>query len=686
MDQAAVPSTDQLRHDRRATALLDRALVLANVVVWRVDLLQKRAFFNPAGFKALGQPETPDGISLQILRGLTHPEDLPLIAQANEKATASNEVVDIVVRYRFANGEWRHQMTRRVVERDATGQPVGFSGVAMDVTDLHLERQLVQQLHEHTGLAATALGVGFWSHQPDLFGNHVWQCDEKLRRIYACTPDQAPQDLAAWQQRFVHPDDRAWLRQRWLQADDQCEPLTEVRYRIIDGDGRERWVNSWSHRSMQGGRLAIFGMELDVTESQQALHERQRERQRQQFAIEASAVGIWERDLQGHVLYWNEAMYRQRGCTSADPRHPDQIMQDTTHPDDRQVLDDLFHQHIANGEPQRRELRLLLPDGSQRWILAHGRPMRNLERSVVGMAGINLDITAQKETALLQQEKQWAEQASRDKSAFMARMSHELRTPMNAVLGFAQLMRDEAAEPLSTQQLQRLSLIESAGYKLLSLIDNLLQTAQQIDGDNTTAARQTPGSTVPMPESATHGALGATAAGGAPPAAPAMAGALNVLCVEDNPVNLLLVREVLAMRPNVRLRCAEDGLSGIAAALQAAPDLMLLDLQLPDISGLEVLRSLRGQPTLAGCRFVALSADAMPESIEAARAAGFDDYWTKPIQFNRFLKHIDDMARQLGSTRLAGAVSGTTPSTPHGTPHGTPHDKPRGSADRSLPG
>ncbi len=132
-------------------------------------------------------------------------------------------------------------------------------------------------------------------------------------------------------------------------------------------------------------------------------------------------------------------------------------------------------------------------------------------------------------------------------------------------------------------------------------------------------------------------------------AAPSPAGrpGLHVLCVEDNPVNLQLVRELIALRPQVRLRTAVDGLSGVAAALDERPDLLLLDLQLPDIDGLEVMRRVRGEPAMAGCRIVALSADAMPDHISAALAAGFDDYWTKPIQFDAFLGHLDRMAAEL---------------------------------------
>ncbi|MBE0549554.1 MAG: response regulator [Rubrivivax sp.] len=98
----------------------------------------------------------------------------------------------------------------------------------------------------------------------------------------------------------------------------------------------------------------------------------------------------------------------------------------------------------------------------------------------------------------------------------------------------------------------------------------------------------------------------------------------------------------------MRLRTAIDGASGIAAALAEPPDLLLLDLQLPDIDGLEVMHRLRADPGLAGCRIVALSADAMTDHVEAALAAGFDDYWTKPIQFERFLAGIDGLAAALG--------------------------------------
>lgn len=123
---------------------------------------------------------------------------------------------------------------------------------------------------------------------------------------------------------------------------------------------------------------------------------------------------------------------------------------------------------------------------------------------------------------------------------------------------------------------------------------------------------------------------------------PAQAGAaamrpLEVLYVEDNPVNVALM-EVMIARPEcgpVRLRTACDGPEGLALALAQPPDLMLLDLNLPGLSGLEVLRQLRAVPALAAVRCVAVSANAMSGDISAAYEAGFEDYVTKPFALER---------------------------------------------------
>ena len=131
------------------------------------------------------------------------------------------------------------------------------------------------------------------------------------------------------------------------------------------------------------------------------------------------------------------------------------------------------------------------------------------------------------------------------------------------------------------------------------------------------------------------------------PLADPLAAPARLLYIEDNPVNALLVQELLAGRPAVQLSLADNGVSGVQQARLLLPDLILVDMLLPDIDGLAVLRALRSDPRTAHIRCVALSANATPGDLQAARAAGFADYWTKPIHFGRFLH---DLGALLGCT------------------------------------
>jgi PAS domain S-box-containing protein len=115
----------------------------------------------------------------------------------------------------------------------------------------------------------------------------------------------------------------------------------------------------------------------------------------------------------------------------------------------------------------------------------------------------------------------------------------------------------------------------------------------------------------------------------------------TLLYIEDNRANLGLMEDILAYRPEVRLLSATQGGAGLALARQHRPDLILLDVHLPDMSGDEVLRQLRTDPHLRATPVVMISADATATQIERLRAAGAWDYLTKPIDVRRFLALLD---------------------------------------------
>ena len=115
----------------------------------------------------------------------------------------------------------------------------------------------------------------------------------------------------------------------------------------------------------------------------------------------------------------------------------------------------------------------------------------------------------------------------------------------------------------------------------------------------------------------------------------------TLLCVEDNPANLLLVEKLLERRPDIRLLVAKDGSSGIELARATRPDVILMDINLPGISGQTALGVLARDRDTAHIPVIALSANAMPGDIEKGLAAGFFSYLTKPINVGRFMDTLD---------------------------------------------
>ncbi len=116
-----------------------------------------------------------------------------------------------------------------------------------------------------------------------------------------------------------------------------------------------------------------------------------------------------------------------------------------------------------------------------------------------------------------------------------------------------------------------------------------------------------------------------------------------VLYIEDNLDNLRLVREILRYRPGVRLVTAMQGSLAADLARQHCPDLVLLDVHLPDMNGAEVLRLLKEDPKTQSIPVIVISADATSRQIERLRAAGARDYLTKPLDVRLFLKIVDEV-------------------------------------------
>jgi PAS domain S-box-containing protein len=552
---------------------------------------------------------------------------------------------------------WIYSWTRREL-RD--GRRLAF-GLHLDVSDRRGVESALQEERERALFALSAAGVGVWRR----LGPERAYWNEAMYRLRGLEPDD-PRPIPELAQVCLHPEDRAsWaqISERYAGAG-HSEETNEWEFRVVWPDGSVHWLVSRG-RSIcdeQGRPLYMTGINVDVTERHQAQAvalEGQRLAQLKRTQSEFLARVSHElRTPMNAVLGFSQLMVydasdplserqaeRLRRIESAG-RHLlaliDDVLDLARIDVDRQPLADepvsldvLARESMDWVDEQARaagiRLRLARP-------LVAGRVRADPRR--LGQVLINLLTNAIK----YNRPQGWVEVGS------LARGQAE---DGEGPAEWALVVRDSGRGLKPEAQQRIFEPFNRLGAELEGIAGTgiglaiVRQLTERMGGSIELLSEVGVGSEfriwLPADQEATRAApldeLPALVRTAAP--TPAGSEQLRLLCIEDNLTNQLLVRELLALRPAVALSCADNGRAGIAQALLLRPDVVLLDMQLPDLHGSEVLRALRRSPELAHCVIIALSANAMPSDVEAARALGFDDYWTKPIEVARFLRGID---------------------------------------------
>ncbi len=135
----------------------------------------------------------------------------------------------------------------------------------------------------------------------------------------------------------------------------------------------------------------------------------------------------------------------------------------------------------------------------------------------------------------------------------------------------------------------------------------------------------------------------------------------SVLCIEDDPISRKLVEVLSGSFPTVDLRLAADGVCGIRAALDAMPDVILLDMHLPDMGGLEVVRALSQHIAEGECRVILLTADKLTIDVVKAMSLGARECWLKPLSLERLQSDLHRVMETLRAERRDAVASSLKP-------------------------
>ena len=285
---------------------------------------------------------------------------------------------------------------------------------------------------------------------------------------------------------------------------------------LAAGVAERRAIEVWVRQLNQGleqrvsdatRRLRATNDELrnQIRERERATLELGRSEARLREAQEVARIGSWEWDIERNIVWWSEELYQIYGLDPDQFGASYEAFLERVHPEDR----DLAHRTVQAALHDRRvfmfEHRVVRPDGQIVVVFARGRVVCNAVGAPVRMMGTGLDITERKrveeERAVLTREqiaRREAEQANHFKDEFLATLSHELRNPLNAIVGWAQLLRegqlDAATRARGIEAINRNADLQS--QLILDLLDHSRITSGRLE------LRRKPVSLVPMIESA----------------------------------------------------------------------------------------------------------------------------------------------------------------------------------------
>lgn len=667
--------SDRFDAQQEALALaqrLEMATAAAGVGVWNAVLTDPPRVHWDAQMRLLhGLP--PDACAptpCQYMNTQVHEADRMSVRHSMDVLLQRSEgLLDLDLRVIRPDGQ-----VRRLATRSSVSGPPGqrqMNGVMLDVTERHATEDRLREAIERAALAARGAGIGTWESAYDT-RNGWW--DMQMFRLRGI--DHAPGMVSSDEMmRWVHPDDRDLL-QRQLQAAIREDGPANYEFRVVWPDGTLRWLASRSTpvRDAAGHTVRRIGINWDITDARNAEAARQErllaQRESQAKARFLARISHELRTPLNAVLGFSQLLLTEtaEGHTPNPATWRSRVTQVQASGEHLLALiDDVLElSSLESGElPLSLQAVALAPlvqsslpfvellasqhqvqlcvDALDGWVLADPVRLRQVLLNLLSNA-IKYNKSGGRVTISAEHSDGW----------WLLRVQDTGR-------GLREDQLQHLFEPFNRLGAERDG-IAGTGIGLA-----IVQAAVQHMG-GTVQVRSTPGTgsvfelalqqaatpqaapavadaiTLPLP---VQPMLPPTLLATPPPTVPPNTSGERhrLLYIEDNEVNMMIVRELVRQRPDLDFDGAVDGASGLALARSLQPALILLDMQLPDMDGHAVLQALRADPGTAGIRCVALSANAMPEDIRIALAEGFDDYWTKPLDLAAFLRAL---ARQFG--------------------------------------
>lgn len=623
---------------------LEHAQAIAKLGSWELDLLSNRNLWSKEMYVLYERDPSLGAPTLEEYVDLIDPDDRDKFLGFHRLAIESGQPVDFEVRIHRKNAFVQTYHVRIYPVKDAQDNVVRLMTTHQDITESKRKELALQTSEALLREAQRAAKLGVW--QWDLENNQITLSDE-LYEIYGVPEGESLglENILA----MIHPEDQARVRQVAAQTALEKDPV-QIDFRVITPDGSEKYVVMHSHGMQNAENKVVrrFGTVQDITERVLAEKARQ-EKERAEIANRAKSefLSRMSHELRtplNSILGFAQLLEMDLTDTShkesvqyilSAGKHLLQLI--------NEVLD------ISRIEAGRLSLSvesIALADIVEECIQL-SRPMANKQKIQIALheSGDFRPLVMADRQRLKQVLLNLLSNAIKyNREGGKVRLDYTLRS------GIVRLnVRDTGfgIDPSMMERLftpfDRLGIEGGEGTGLgLALSKRLIEAmggqlgVESVVGQGSTFWIELSQAQLPL----AHQGSG----NGKPVSTPAdLPGAVAIksetlLYIEDNLSNLHLVENILSRWSNLRLLTAMHGNLGLEMAREHSPNLILLDLHLPDIHGQEVLLRLKSDARTRDIPVVILSADASPGQIEALSARGAVDYLTKPLEVSRLLE------------------------------------------------
>jgi len=417
---------------RRREAYLAEAQRLSHTgsFGWRVSTGEK--YWSEETFRIFEYDRsTKPTVELALQR--VHPEDAAIVKQTIERASRDGKDFDYAYRLVMPDGSVKRVRVVAHAVRDESGE-LEFVGAVTDITERKQVEEALRRSEGYLAAAQRLTRTGSWVWQ--VAGGDALHLSEEWYRIYGFDPEEG---MPAWEERLqrVHPEDRA----KWQGAIDRAireKSDYQVEFRILLPDGAVKHIVTAGQPvlSASGDLMEFVGSSTDITESKRAEEALRRSESYLAEAQRLTHTGSWVwRVAGGDALHLSEEWYRIYGFDPEEGLSAWEERLQRVHPEDQAKWQRAVDRAIREKSDYEVEFRILLPDGTVRYIHAVGHPVLNAAGDVVRFVGSSMDVSASKRAEeKLRQAQADLEHVSRvtTMGELTASLAHEVRQPIAA--------------------------------------------------------------------------------------------------------------------------------------------------------------------------------------------------------------------------------------------------------------